>query len=108
MGEHSPNHDSKENLASVDGIDGVSYYVNVIFPNSDTCKVQVSSGEIVQEIHRALIEREESCHRTCFSLHFNDQTLDLFTDLKSIEGLEEGSEIRVVEGSAEYILLTAI
>ncbi|VDK32074.1 unnamed protein product [Taenia asiatica] len=97
MGEHSPSHDSKENLASVDGIDGVSYYVNVIFPNSDACKVQVSSGEIVQEIHRALMEREESCHRTCFSLHFNDQTLDLFTDLKSIEGLEEGSEIRVVE-----------
>ncbi|KAL5970957.1 Protein clueles [Taenia solium] len=97
MGEHSPSHDSKENLASVDGIDGVSYYVNVIFPNSDACKIQVSSGEIVQEIHRALMEREESCHRTCFSLHFNDQTLDLFTDLKSIEGLEEGSEIRVVE-----------
>ncbi|KAL5108747.1 hypothetical protein TcWFU_003603 [Taenia crassiceps] len=97
MGEHSLNHDSKENLASVDGIDGVSYYVNVIFPNSDACKVQVSSGEIVQEIHRALMEREDSCHRTCFSLHFNDQTLDLFTDLKSIEGLEEGSEIRVVE-----------
>lgn len=91
-------HDSKENLASVDGIDGATFNVTIIFPNSDICKVQVSSGEIVQEIHRALIEREDSCHRTCFSLNFDGQTLDLFTDLKSIEGLKEGSEIRVVEG----------
>ena len=88
----------KDTVDSSEGIDGTAFYINVVFPNSDSCKVQVSTCEIVQEIHRALVEREESCHRTCFSLQFNGQTLDLFTDLKSIEGLGEGSEIRVLEG----------
>ena len=59
---------------------------------------QVSSMELVQEIHQVLIDREDSCHRTCFSLQLDGQVLDNFAELKSIPELEEGSTINVVEG----------
>ena len=54
--------------------------------------------ELVQEIFQVLIDREDTCHRTCFSLQLDGVTLDNFSELKSIEGLTEGSVIKVVEG----------
>jgi hypothetical protein len=42
-----------------------------------------------------LMDREETSHRTCFSLQLNGQTLDNFVELKTIEGLKEGSLIKV-------------
>ena len=53
--------------------------------------------ELVQEIHQLLMDREETCHRTCFSLQLSGQTLDNFAELKTIEGLKDGSVIKVVE-----------
>ncbi|XP_053671268.1 clustered mitochondria protein homolog [Anopheles nili] len=53
--------------------------------------------ELVQEIHQLLMDREDTCHRTCFSLQLDSRTLDNFAELKNIEGLQEGSVIRVVE-----------
>lgn len=53
--------------------------------------------ELVQEIHQVLMDREDTCHRTCFSLQLDGVTLDNFSELKSIEGLKEGSVIKVVE-----------
>ena len=58
---------------------------------------QVSSMELVQEIHQLLMDREETCHRTCFSLQLNGNTLDNFAELKSIEGLTDGVDLKVVE-----------
>lgn len=52
------------------------------------CASQVSSMELVQEIHQLLMDREDTCHRTCFSLHLDGQTLDNFAELKTIEGLK--------------------
>ena len=54
--------------------------------------------ELVQEIYQVLIDREDTCHRTCFSLQLDGTTLDNFAELKTIEGLKEGSVINVVEG----------
>ena len=54
--------------------------------------------ELVQEIHQVLIDREDSCHRTCFSLQLDGQILDNFAELKSIPDLKEGTIIDVVEG----------
>lgn len=59
---------------------------------------QVSPQEMVQEIHQVLMDREDTCHRTCFSLHLDGNMLDHFSELRSIEGLQEGSVLRVVEG----------
>jgi len=51
--------------------------------------------ELVQEIHQLLMDREDTCHRTCFSLQLDSVTLDNFAELKNIEGLKEGSVIKV-------------
>ena len=54
--------------------------------------------ELVQEIHQMLMDKEETCHRTCFSLQLDGLTLDNFNELKNIEGLKDGSMLRLVEG----------
>ncbi len=59
--------------------------------------VQVSAMELVQEIHQLLMDREDTCQRTCFSLQLNGVTLDNFAELKTIDGLKEGSVLKVVE-----------
>lgn len=54
------------------------------------------------------MDREDTCHRTCFSLQLDGNVLDNFAELKSIEGLQEGSLLKVVEGMfyrAELFLL---
>lgn len=53
--------------------------------------------EMVQEIHQLLMDREDTCHRTCFSLQLNGTSLDNFAELKNIEGLKEGSVIKVIK-----------
>lgn len=53
---------------------------------------------MVQEIHQVLMDREDTCHRTCFSLQLDGNVLDNFAELKTIEGLQEGSLLKVVEG----------
>lgn len=62
---------------------------------------QVSPQEMVQEIHQVLMDREDTCHRTCFSLQLDGNVLDNFAELKSIEGLQEGSLLKVVEGQTQ-------
>ena len=64
----------------------------------DVCHWQVSSMELVQEIFQVLIDKEDTCHRTCFTLQLDGITMDNFAELKNIEGLNEGSIIKVVEG----------
>ena len=53
--------------------------------------------ELVQEIHQMLMDREDTCHRTCFSLQLDNVTLDNFAELKNIEGLKEGTVLKVIE-----------
>ena len=68
---------------------------------------QVSSMELVQEIYQVLTDKEDTCHRTCFSLQLDGQVLDNFAELKTIEGLKEGSIIKVVEGRSVTVLVRA-
>ncbi|XP_018588154.1 clustered mitochondria protein homolog isoform X2 [Scleropages formosus] len=63
----------------------------------DPNEQEVSPQEMVQEIHQVLMDREDTCHRTCFSLQLDGNVLDNFAELKSIEGLQEGSLLKVVE-----------
>ncbi|KAM4051348.1 clustered mitochondria protein homolog isoform 2-T2 [Anomaloglossus baeobatrachus] len=73
------------------------YNVTIQLPGGDGIEIQVSSKELVQEIIQVLMEHEDSCHRTCFSLQFDGNVLDNFSELKSVEGLKEGSVLKVVE-----------
>jgi protein TIF31 len=76
----------------------VSFNIRVQSPGLDLFDLPVTSSELVQEIHQVLMDKEETCHRTCFSLQLDGIILDNFTELKNIEGLKEGSLLKVVEG----------
>ncbi|XP_073981757.1 clustered mitochondria protein homolog isoform X2 [Rhodnius prolixus] len=87
----------KKEEAEVVFIQEMGFMVKIVSPGTEAFDIQVSSMELVQEIHQLLIDREETCHRTCFSLQLDGNTLDNFAELKNIEGLKEGSVIKVVE-----------
>lgn len=75
----------------------VGFSVQILSPGVEPLAIQVSSMELVQEIHQLLMDREDTCHRTCFSLQLDGVTLDNFAELKNIDGLQEGSTVKVVE-----------
>lgn len=107
---------SKENteLSNVDGSDekdqvkaetgeeviviqDAGFNIKIAAPLIEPFDLPVSSMELVQEIFQVLVDKEETCHRTCFTLQLDGTTLDNFSELKSIEGLKEGSVLKVVE-----------
>lgn len=75
----------------------VGFSVQILSPGVEPLSIQVTSMELVQEIHQLLMDREDTCHRTCFSLQLDGITLDNFAELKNIEGLKEGSIVKVLE-----------
>ncbi|KAF5395318.1 hypothetical protein PHET_12400, partial [Paragonimus heterotremus] len=94
-----PNNDTTTvEKSDTDVLEEAPYTVKIVPSHSDAFELQVSSFELVQEIHRVLMDREETCGCTCFSLTLNGQTLDMFAELKTVQGLADGVEIRVVEG----------
>lgn len=74
-----------------------AFTINIVVPGSEPFEMPVSSMELVQEIYQILIDREDTCHRTCFSLQLEGVTLDNFMELKSVPGLKENSTLKVVE-----------
>jgi len=78
-------------------IQDLGFTVKVAAPAVEPFEIQVSSMELVQEIHQLLMDREDTCHRTCFSLQLDGNTLDNFAELKTVEGLKDGSLVKVVE-----------
>uniref|UniRef100_A0AAR2K973 Clustered mitochondria protein homolog n=1 Tax=Pygocentrus nattereri TaxID=42514 RepID=A0AAR2K973_PYGNA len=75
------------------------FTVKIQAPGSEPTDFQVSPLAMVQEIKQVLMDREETCHRTCFSLQLDGNTLDNFAHLRSVAGLQEGSLLRIVEDS---------
>lgn len=84
-------------VAASTDVSETSFRINIVAPNSESFDLQVSSNEMVQELHQVLLERESTCHRTCFSLQFNGVSLDHYTELKNISGLKDGSTIKIIE-----------
>ncbi|XP_018580276.1 clustered mitochondria protein homolog isoform X2 [Anoplophora glabripennis] len=89
--------EENKNKDEVVFIQDIGFSVKIVSPGAEPFDIQVSSMELVQEIHQLLMDREDTCHRTCFSLQLDGNTLDNFAELKNIEGLKEGSIIKVVE-----------
>lgn len=94
--EESADNDKKQDTEII-FIQDLGFNVKIVCPGTEAFEIQVSSMELIQEIHQLLMDREDTCHRTCFSLQLNGVTLDNFSELKTIEGLKEGSVIKVVE-----------
>ncbi|KAM9320299.1 clustered mitochondria protein homolog [Gastrophryne carolinensis] len=78
-------------------IQDTGFTVKIQAPGLDIFSIQVSPQEMVQEIHQVLMDREDTCHRTCFSLQLDGNVLDNFAELKTIEGFEEGAVLKIVE-----------
>jgi len=76
-----------------------SFTIRIQSSGLDIFDLPVTSSELVQEIHQVLMDKEETCHRTCFSLQLEGNILDNFTELKNIENLKDGSLLKVIEGS---------
>uniref|UniRef100_A0A1A8FEH0 Clustered mitochondria protein homolog n=1 Tax=Nothobranchius korthausae TaxID=1143690 RepID=A0A1A8FEH0_9TELE len=105
--EHTEEPESKQNGEADGGeesneqevivIQDTGFNVKIQAPGTEPFDLQVSPQEMVQEIHQVLMDREDTCHRTCFSLQLDGNVLDNFAELKSIEGLQEGSLLKVVE-----------
>ncbi|CAF3829711.1 unnamed protein product [Rotaria magnacalcarata] len=75
-----------------------SFNIRIQSTGLDTFELPVTSSELVQEIHQVLMDKEETCHRTCFSLQLDGIVLDNFTELKNIDNLKEGTLLKVIEG----------
>ena len=96
--EQQQQQQQKENENELILIQDNAFIVKICVPGLDLFDLQVTSMELVQEIHQMLMDKEETCHRTCFSLQLDGVTLDNFSELKTIEGLKEGSIIKLVDG----------
>ncbi|XP_069475473.1 clustered mitochondria protein homolog [Ambystoma mexicanum] len=75
----------------------IMFNIKIQLPGADALDLQVSPKELVQEIIQVLMEHEDSCHRTCFSLQHEGSVLDNFSELTSVDGLKDGSVLRVIE-----------
>ncbi|MEE6468791.1 hypothetical protein FKM82_008382 [Ascaphus truei] len=108
--EHQPEEEYKQNGHELedqlddDGneqevivIQDTGFTVKIQVPGIEMFSIQVSPQEMVQEIHQVLMDREDTCHRTCFSLQLDGNVLDNFAELKTIESFQEGSLLKVVE-----------
>ncbi|KAF7697343.1 hypothetical protein HF521_005761 [Silurus meridionalis] len=71
--------------------------IRIQAPGTEATDFQASPLAMVQEIKQVLMDREETCYRTCFSLQLDGNTLDNFSNLKAISGLQEGSLLKIVE-----------
>ncbi|XP_028563359.2 clustered mitochondria protein homolog isoform X1 [Podarcis muralis] len=96
-GHEETDHADDGNDQEVIVIQDTGFTVKVHAPAVEPFPLQVSPQEMVQEIHQVLMDREDTCHRTCFSLQLDGNVLDNFAELKTIEGLQEGSVLKVVE-----------
>ncbi|XP_066502027.1 clustered mitochondria protein homolog isoform X2 [Hoplias malabaricus] len=84
-------------VLEMDSPEDIGFTIKIQAPGTEPTDFQVSPLAMVQEIKQVLMDREETCHRTCFSLQLDGNTLDNFSHLRSISGLKEGSLLKIVE-----------
>ncbi|XP_040007417.1 clustered mitochondria protein homolog isoform X2 [Xiphias gladius] len=93
--------DKREQLSIRDVVDlqETSFIVRIQPPGTESFELQVSGQMLVAELHQVLMDHEITCHRTCFSLQLGGTTLDNLTELRSIQGIQDGALIKLVEDS---------
>eukprot|EP00794_Sanderia_malayensis_P014402 gene14402-15902_t len=89
---------SKEKIQSAEDVPLKIFTIKLLIPGAPEPSVlQISNHDTVQEIRQVVLDRPESCFRTCFSLHFNGNRLDDFVELHTIEDIGEDSIVKVVD-----------
>ncbi|XP_039627681.1 clustered mitochondria protein homolog [Polypterus senegalus] len=76
---------------------GAVFPVKIQVPGMDPFEVQVSQQTSIHKVMQAVMARQESCCRTCFSLHFGGSILDPQSELGAVVGLGPGAELKLVE-----------
>ncbi|CAH3111333.1 unnamed protein product [Pocillopora meandrina] len=65
--------------------------------SSEPITATFSLQDNVQDLRQIVLDRPESCYRTCFSLQIDGVRLDDFAELNMIEGLKDEATVKVVE-----------
>uniref|UniRef100_A0A3Q4BA58 Clu domain-containing protein n=1 Tax=Mola mola TaxID=94237 RepID=A0A3Q4BA58_MOLML len=105
-GLHQPLDKSKQfSIQDIFDLQDTSFTVAIQPPGTEGFDLQVSGQLSVAELHHMLMQHETTCHRTCFSLQLGGTTLDSQSKLCSIQGIQGGARINVVEES--YSVLDA-
>ncbi|KAE8287357.1 Clustered mitochondria protein-like protein [Larimichthys crocea] len=93
--------DKRKQLTIRDIVDlqETGFTVRIQSPGAESFELQVSGQLLVAELHQVLMEHKITCHRTCFSLQLGGTALDSLTELCSIDGIQDGALIKVVEDS---------
>ncbi|XP_030602479.1 clustered mitochondria protein homolog isoform X2 [Archocentrus centrarchus] len=93
--------DKKKQLSNQDIVElqETGFTVRIQPPGTESFELQVSGQMLVVELHQVLMDHEITCHRTCFSLQLGGTTLDGLKELRSIQGVRDGAQIKVVEES---------
>ncbi|XP_047462158.1 clustered mitochondria protein homolog [Mugil cephalus] len=76
-----------------------AFTVRIQPPGAESFELQVSGQMLVVELQQVLMDHEVTCHRTCFSLQLGGTALDSLAELRSIQGIQDGALIKVVEDS---------
>lgn len=58
---------------------------------------------MVQELYHVLLERDTTCHRTCFKIYYENKPLDHFVEIRNIPNIMISSTFHVVEGFFTFI-----
>ena len=58
----------------------------------------MSTRDTVHDLSQLLLERAESCYRTCTSAWHNKKRLDDFCELGMVEDLGQGDPVELIEG----------
>ncbi|XP_071362171.1 clustered mitochondria protein homolog isoform X1 [Trachinotus anak] len=93
--------DKREQLSIRDIVElqETGFIVRIQPPGTESFELQVSGQMLVAELHQVLMDHEITCHRTCFSLQLGGTSLDSLTELRSIQGIQDGALIKLVEDS---------
>lgn len=57
---------------------------------------------MVQELYHLLLERDHTCHRTCFKIYYENKPLDHFVEIRNITNIKTRAVFHVVEGFYFY------
>ena len=64
--------------------------------------LQLSSNDTIQDVKQIVYDRQETSYRTSLSAQFEGKKLEDYLDLSSVEGLQNDSLIKFVEGRASH------
>ncbi|KAL3103177.1 hypothetical protein niasHS_002363 [Heterodera schachtii] len=78
-------------------IDSKFFHVRILVPGSESIEVQIGESDIIQELYHMLLERDSTCHRTCFKLYYEGTALDNYTELRNVPDIKDNAVMRVVE-----------